>query len=130
LLARLRSLWTRDEEQIGKWIAKLNADRFTEREAATRKLHELGDLAEPTIRRILARDPPLESRRRLTGLLEELDEPDVLIGRQRPLRAIEVLEFLATEEARGVLAAIANEAPSTRVARDAKDSLARLARRR
>ena len=65
-----------------------------------------------------------EMRQAVQRLLDRLDEPtsEVL----RTIRALEVLEHIATPAARELLAELAKGAPGARLTDEAKASLARL----
>jgi hypothetical protein len=88
-----------------KWVASrienLNSDVFAVREQATRKLAELGELARTSMRTALADNPPVETRRRLEGLLGRLNQVTPL--QLRTLRTIEILEGIGTPEALQVI---------------------------
>jgi RNA polymerase sigma factor (sigma-70 family) len=117
-----------DSRRIARWVADLDAEEFAEREKAMDALKELGDLAEPALRRVLAERPALELRRRaetLLGRLTPVTSPELL----RALRAVEVLEQLATPEARELLRSLAGGAPEGRQTRAAQAALQRLSDR-
>jgi hypothetical protein len=108
---------------VDRLIADLDSDRFAVREQATRELEKLGFAAEASLCRALENQPSLEMRRRLERLLHQLESsPDWL----RSLRAIQVLEYSATAEARAVLQSLAQGAAGSRLTREAKASLIRL----
>jgi hypothetical protein len=110
-------------------VADLDHDQFAVREKAMAELEMLGEWAEPALRKILESDPSTETRRRVERLLEQLDRLTVAGGRLRTLRAIEVLEHIGTPEARRVLEMLAGGFSGSRVTREAKAALDRLARR-
>jgi RNA polymerase sigma factor (sigma-70 family) len=122
---RLRPIPPTDSRQIARWVSDLDADDFAVREKATAALVELGDLAAPALRRALANRPSAELRRRVESLLGTLapaSSPELL----RAVRAVEVLERLATPEARGLLTTLAHGAPDARLTREATAALDRL----
>ena len=113
-----------DGRVIPRLIARLDSDRFTERQQADRELEALGDFAEPALHRLVNDPPSMEARRRAEGLLRKLvDSPPRLCSR----RAVEVLEYIGTAEARRVLQALSQGAPEAELTREAKASLQRLA---
>jgi len=122
---RLKPVPLADSRQMARWLADLDADAFAVREKATAGLAELGELAEPALRRALVGRPSAELRRRAESLLEILAAPPSP-ERLRALRAVEVLEQLATPEARGLLAVLAHGAPEARLTREATAALDRL----
>jgi WD40 repeat protein len=117
-----------DQQQLARWIEELDADNFAVREKATADLTKLGVLAEGPLRRALHNQPSLEVRRRLETLLEKLKDRPIPSTTVRGWRAVEVLEHLATPEARRLLAEWAEGEPEARLTREAKASLERLAR--
>jgi RNA polymerase sigma factor (sigma-70 family) len=117
-----------DSKQIERWVADLDAANFSVREKATVALTELGDLAEPALRRVLADRPSLELRRRAEAVLAKI--APVSAPQLRGLRAVEVLELLATAQARDLLATLARGAPEGRLTRAATAALDRLSARR
>jgi hypothetical protein len=125
LAKQLRPVAGPDEKRISQDIADLENDRLVVRQHAFDQLKALGDLAVPALRRRLSARPSLELRRRLERLLFEAKtwRPDDL----QNLRAIQVLEHIATPAARRVLAQMAQGAPESRLTREAKASLQRIA---
>jgi len=116
-----------DPKRLSRLIDDLDNDKFSVREKASTELDQLGELAEPALRRALAKNPSLESRKRLENLLEKLD--DWSGERLRALRATTVLEEVASAEARQLLETLAGGAPEASLTREAKASLVRLDRR-
>jgi hypothetical protein len=90
-------------------------------------LENAGDRATPALRRVLAKAPNLETRQRLERLLQKLDAYPTSEGEAlRAVRAIEVLEYLGTREARAVLQGIVNGSAEARRTQEAKAALRRL----
>jgi hypothetical protein len=128
LRERLRPVPQPPAEQVERWLKDLDHERYALRAEAARELEKRIDAVAPALRKALAAGPSLESRRRLTKLLE-LAEPGRWPREALPtLRAIEVLERIGTAEARAVLAKLAGGAPEARLTLEAKASLERLAR--
>jgi RNA polymerase sigma factor (sigma-70 family) len=112
-------------ERLARLVADLGSETFATRQKAARELEELGDLAEPALRRLAESGPSLEGRRRAGQLLEKLPltaSPEGL----RQVRALEVLEMLATPEARQLLEWLAGGAARARLTREAGATLRRL----
>ncbi len=128
LKSRLRSLKQPDSRTIRAWVLDLSAKSFAVRRAATRNLEDVGDLAEKELRRALALKPELETARRLENLLERLHPLRASEETLRLLRSIQLLERIATPDARSLLKTLADGAAGTRLARNAGDALARLER--
>jgi hypothetical protein len=99
------------------------------REQAAQELDELAELAEPALRRGLAHQPTPEARRRIAHLLQKRANEFPAPGQLRALRTIEVFERIGSSEAKKVLEQLASGASKARLTRDAKASLARLAKR-
>jgi WD40 repeat protein len=116
-----------DAAEINRLIAALDADSFEEREKAEKGLEALGASAGPALRKVLEGNPPAEVKRRVEGLLDKLKDrgtpPPELV---RPLRAVEVLENLATPEARKLLETLAKGAPEAPLTVAARAVLGRL----
>ncbi len=111
-------------------ISDLDSDRFASRDEATAELAKLGELAEPALQKTLRDTPSLEVRQRAERLLERLKGPTTPGQHLQTLRAVEVLEQLATPEAREVLRKLAAGAPAARETYETAAALERLARRR
>jgi hypothetical protein len=117
-----------DPAQIERWIRELDSAHFAVRERAAQTLEQLGEAAEPALRKALAGRPTLEARRRLEQLIAK-QEKQTHQETLRWLRAIIVLEAIATPEARRLLDRLAKDGGKTSVRDDAKASLERLAKR-
>jgi WD40 repeat protein len=118
-----------DEAKIQQWMVDLASDTFAVREKATRELQQLGELAEPALRKAMEGKPDLETRRRAEKLLERLagvvDSPDKL----RSIRAVEALEFIASADAKALLKDLTKGHAQYRLTREAQESLIRLEER-
>jgi RNA polymerase sigma factor (sigma-70 family) len=126
--ARLRPAAPLRGDEIRKLLADLDSTQYERREAASRRLADLGEMAEAALEEALKADPSAEKRRRIEQLLAT---PRVVrIPEQlRSLRAVEALEHIGNGEARRVLEGIAGGAPGARLTREARASLERLSRR-
>lgn len=129
LQGRLKPVPAPDAQRVEAWIAELNSDDFSKREKANAELEALGPLAMPAVKPKLAdKVTSLEVRRRLQRLVEKV-ETNTLSGEElRGLRAVEILEAIATPEAKEVIAAIAKGAAGAKLTDDAKRAQARLVR--
>jgi hypothetical protein len=130
---RLPRVASPDPKQLQKLIADLDADDFSTREQAAEELANLGELAEPALRKALNGKPSIEVRRRVKALLDKLErlkESGASPAAQplRGLRAIELLERLGTPEAQVVLTTLAGGAADSSLTQEAKAALARLKR--
>jgi hypothetical protein len=100
----------------------LDSDVYTEREAASKELVSWGMQIEPDLRHELQQEPSVENRRRLQMLLNGL-ATQVSPGDVRRARAVVVLKWAKTPEARRLLQELAKGAPEAQVTRDAKAAL-------
>jgi WD40 repeat protein len=118
-----------DPREVQKQIDALDSDTFAVREQAFKRLEGLGGAAVPALLRALAKGPPLEVRRRLEKLLAleagRPFPPEVL----RRLRALQVLERVASKGARRLLAELARGAAHAPETEEATAALERLSRR-
>ncbi|HEV3259802.1 MAG TPA: WD40 repeat domain-containing protein [Gemmataceae bacterium] len=129
LAEHLRSVPPGDPKRIGQLIGDLDNKRFAVREKATQDLEKLGPPAEPALRKALAHRPSAEVRRRIEGLLENLEQQIPAPEQLQALRALTVLEHIGTPEARRALKQLGAVAPQTWLAREARVVLERLDRR-
>jgi WD40 repeat protein len=114
-----------DVARVRRLVGALDSDDFEKRGAALRDLKELPEEAEPEVRRALGETQSEEVRRRLTTLLATWPlppSPEELRGR----RAVQVLEWIGSDEARALLAALAEGVPDARQTRSARGALGRL----
>jgi WD40 repeat protein len=119
-----------DPGRLRQLLADLEADRFAVRDIARRELERLGDLAGPALRKLQEQPPSLEVHRQVGILLAKLQGPVRSPETLRTLRAIEVLEHVATPEARKLLEQLARGAPGARLTTEALAALERLEKRR
>ncbi len=112
--------------QIRKWLADLDDDDFQVRKRAFENLARLGRFAETPLRKELARKPGLDKHRRIEELLRKMEDDRAGGAHLQALRAVEVLEMVATPEARKLLAELAKGAAEADLTRQAKAALERL----
>lgn len=129
LRERMTSAKPAEARLIDRLIADLESDRFEVRERAVTELKRLGPLAGPALRRTLANRPPLETRRRLEPLLEEVAQRRFTTEELRLVRAVETLESSGDPQAHRLLEVLAKGAAEAWLTREAKAALERLARR-
>jgi hypothetical protein len=122
---RLKPAQSPNQQRIAELIAQTNHDKYAMREQATRALEKLGEEAEGPLRHA-AKTGPLETRRRVDSVLLKLEQGGVANETMRGLRAVEVLERLATPDAKGLLTALAAGTPEARLTTEAQASLKRL----
>jgi RNA polymerase sigma factor (sigma-70 family) len=118
---KLRPVAPADAKQVAGLIADLDSEQFAVRQKAAMSLDELGEAAESSVRSALDGKVTLEVRQRLQKYLEKR-ESDMI----RKVRAVEVLEFMGTAEARALLQALTRESPNPQVGEAAAASVSRL----
>jgi RNA polymerase sigma factor (sigma-70 family) len=118
-----------DPMKLKRLIAELDDEKFAKREMATSQLQEMEDRAEAALRACLQNNPSPESIQRVDALLKELETGSAFSKRMQAARALEILEFVGTAEARQLLEKLANGAAEARLTQEAKVSLERLVKR-
>jgi hypothetical protein len=116
-----------DLPRVAKLIEQLDDDDVAVREKATEELKGLGKSAEQALRQAMAKTPSPEVDYRLRLLLNHISsdaQGNILI-----VRAIEVLEYQASPEAKKLLEELAGEQSKDPVKSEAKASLQRLTKR-
>jgi WD40 repeat protein len=116
-------------ERLASLIAELDHEEFARRERAEGELKKLGEVAVPALSRALEARPSPEARRRLSRLLEVLGSDTPPPNWLRQVRALQVLEGIASAEARRVLEGLARGAADSPLTREARAVLRRLERR-
>jgi WD40 repeat protein len=119
-----------DPDGMKALIADLDNEEFATRERATAALREHGAAAEAALREVVAKSASAEARRRAEELLKEIANGVIPPDELRNLRAVEVLEWAATPEARAHLRKLAKGAAGARLTRDAAAACERLERRK
>lgn len=119
-----------DADEWPKLIAGLDSPRFAEREAASKRVRELGRAAEDPLRQALRQGPSPEQVARIEALLAALDPPARLRGDDlRAVRAVAVLEMCGTPDARRLLAEWAERGTPPRLSDEAARAVGRLKHR-
>jgi WD40 repeat protein len=116
--------------EVGALVKQLESKEFATRQRATVALEKLGGAAVADLQAALEKMPPLETRQRIEQVLKRLplEGPAVPPGDSlRGARAVEVLERIATPQAREVLTALKTHW-NLWTARHARAALERLAR--
>ncbi|HEY7156134.1 MAG TPA: PQQ-binding-like beta-propeller repeat protein [Gemmataceae bacterium] len=124
LRQRLRPA-TIDPQWLKERVAALDSNDFAVREKATHELEDVVEAIGPQLRRALEQKPTLEVRKRLLALLEQAPAP----VSPRQLRAVAVLERIATEKARALLRELAKGESDNPLTHAAKEALVRIAAR-
>ena len=124
----LRPVEERKLRRIDDLIARLDHDEFTERERASEELEKLGPRAVVALRREAQSPRSPEALQRLRPLLQRIGPPFRQFPNAvlRSLRAIRVLELVASEESKGILRNLATGSPWSLQTREAEAVLERL----
>jgi WD40 repeat protein len=115
-------------EDLAPIFRDLDDKAFPKREAASAALEKHGESAMALVRGRLEIETSNEVRERLLRFLDKCDGPATVTDRLRGSRAIELLEHLATAEAKALLSKLAKGGPS-RLTTDAAGAIDRLAER-
>ena len=121
---RVRPAAAPDPKRLAQLPADLDSGQVASRRQAESELEGLGDLAEPALRKALEGDPPLVLRRRVERLLDKLNMSTA--EQTRDLRAVELLEWMGSSDARQVLLSLADGVPGTRLTRVARGVVERM----
>jgi WD40 repeat protein len=113
-------------EQVGRWIRELDDDEFETRENATRELEQIGKAAKAALLEKIKKMPSPEVRRRVEELLDKMDSSQPGLEMVRPVRALEVLEYIGTPEAQEVLNELSEGKTEAVLTQEAKAALSRL----
>jgi WD40 repeat protein len=124
LKERLKPAPGADPKRVALLIAALEEKNFGVRQKAFNELAGYAEQVEDALRKALPEQRSLEAQRRIQQLLDRIDSAGLSPEHLRTLRALTLLERIATPEARRVLEALAAGAP-TRLTREARASLER-----
>jgi hypothetical protein len=113
-------------DRIDGWVKDLSSPRYGVRQSASQELENLGPLAQPALEAALQGGLPLESRRRIEGLLKKLSDPAPTPEQRRANRGVLTLELCATPEARAALVELAKGPPTAWVTCEAAAALKRM----
>jgi hypothetical protein len=103
----------------------LDSNNFATCTRATADLKEHWPATAAALREVLGKPTSLEARRRAEGILQDM-EKGVTPGQRRALRTAEVLEWIATKEARARLLELTKGTPDARLTREAAAACKRL----
>ena len=116
-------------DRFDQLIQDLDSKDDETRDIARQELEKLGELAVPPLQSALAGRPSDKLRSGVEGLLGKLEKAGLSAEQLRTSRAIEVLERVGSQQARGILETLATGAPAARVTREAEAALLRLKKR-
>jgi hypothetical protein len=115
-----------DPAKLARWIADLDSDQFVARQAASRELEGAGEAVEAALSDAATIGQSAEARRRARQLLDKLRDREKTPTGLRELRAVEVLEHIATPAAREQIKVLAGGAPGATLTRAASEAIKRL----
>ncbi len=116
-------------KDMPKWLAVLDSDRFKDRQQAMVKLEKSGEAAVPALEGVLASQPTLETRLRVTMLLSKIEGQAVGVNRVQTVRGLELLEMLGSAEASQLLELLAGGEPTAWLTQEAAAVLERVRKR-
>ena len=117
-----------DVAKIRQWIRQLDSDQFRTRDAASKQLAQQLEASVALLEETLRGSPSEETRRRITLLLALRITSDS--ARERIEKAVRVLEYLETPEAKKCLDELAKGSDGIQPIEAAKAALKRLMARR
>jgi WD40 repeat protein len=115
-----------EAEDIRKLIVRLRAEDFKVREGALEALKQYDRGIEPALRESLQSNPPLDVRLRLEEILNASRTKALSSGQSREVRAVQVLENIASSESRTILDRLARGSPHAVVTQCSQGALKRL----
>ncbi|HTU89660.1 MAG TPA: hypothetical protein VMF69_06145, partial [Gemmataceae bacterium] len=123
---RLKPVPAPDNKRVRQLVEMLDSDDFPTRQKAAEELEKHADAATGLLRQIVAKEKPsLEVRRRIQQILDATEsKPETL----RVIRAVEVLEWIATPEAVRLIGELSDGAADARLTREAAAARTRLRR--
>jgi WD40 repeat protein len=125
LKQHVRPVQRPDPDVVAKLIRQLDSEVFSEREEAEKALQKLGDGATTLLVKAIADNESPESVGRLNSVLRKYNQATTFST--QCLRAIAILEWMGTPEARALLRVLAEGAPDARLTVEARAALKRLA---
>ena len=131
LASRFQPVESIDGPAVAELIRNLDSNQFVKREEAARKLEELGIKVGQALRKVQAEKPPPEMRRRIDAILGRIAHTKLRLPTTgdslRGVRAIEVLERIASRDAKQLLQAWARQDAHLLLASEAGVALERIA---
>lgn len=127
LQKHLRPTTPEEMAKVRKLIGNLGDARFSVRTKAQLELEKLGELALPGLEKALAAPPTLETRLRVEIIRKKLIDTPPPPAQMQQLRALTVLEMIATAEAESLLDALARGEPESWLTQEARAAKQRLA---
>jgi hypothetical protein len=114
-----------DPQWVAARLRDLDNPKFAERDRATRELEESGGRVAAALEQFLTAEPSAEARDRAERILAKVRGREATGGTAQSLRALEILEWVGTAEARGLVEKLAKGADGASLTEEAKRSLKR-----
>jgi RNA polymerase sigma factor (sigma-70 family) len=125
LAERVKPAKALDRKCVERLLADLGSDNFAVREAASKSLAGLDEQATPYLEETLKTTESLETRFRVTKLLEQRRRAAIPTEQVRQIRAVAVLERIGDDEAKSLLKRWAGGAAGARLTMEAAGALKR-----
>ncbi len=129
LKEKLKPVASPDAQRIAQCLAALDDGTFAERAKAEKELESFGVLAAPALEKRLADKLPLETQRRVEGLIAKLERNVLTADELRAVRAIEVLRAIGDAEALALLEKLGQGADGAVQTAEARKALGDLKRK-
>jgi len=114
------------QRRLTQLMTDIDDPRFAVRQKAVAQLIQMGEIALAPVRKALADKPPLDVRRHLERVAEEVGGAVPGGNRLLALRAVEVLEHWGTPDAQELLKELASGLPEALQTQEARAALERL----
>jgi hypothetical protein len=126
LAKQLKPTVAPDAQKVAQWIADLDSKDFQTRQKASAALEKLAELVVPQLEKALTNPPSVEMAQRVRKILDAVAAQVPPPERLRERRAVEVLEYIGTAEARSLLQTLSQGAAGATLTREAQAVLLRL----
>lgn len=114
-----------DSKRVEQLLRQVGDETVQVRDQAISELRQIGERIAPALDTALAAQPPLETKRRLEELRDQVTSLRLDGERLRVYRAVEILERIGSSQARQVLQSLATGAPGALVTTSAQAALKR-----
>jgi WD40 repeat protein len=112
-----------DGVRIAKLIARLDSEKYAEREQAAKALAAIGRFAEGPMERVVAKKPTAQVRSELLRLLDACATAGPAAEHRQALLAVDLLGLIGTPEAKALLRRLAGGAADAELTLRAKKAL-------
>lgn len=114
------------EKSVPQWINDLASSQFVLRNRANAALIKIGASIEPDLKVALQKATDVETKRRIESLIEHFAAHEWTTEEVRQARAVEIVEAVATKDARAALTRWAGGDPGAILTKQARVALARM----